>query len=128
MIARARPRDGLSWLELVGLGLRPPFGSGPPRTAAPPAPPLPPTGDPPTAYNGGPRNLQGGDGEVWSVALSPDGRPLAAGAGGQRQRPDSTGNLTLWDARTGKERVVLPTARAVRWVSYSPDGKTLATG
>src|SRR5262245_26194014 len=100
----------------------------PARTAAPPAR-SPVVADEPASYDAQAITLAGGaDGEVWSVALSPDGKTLAAGSGGQRQQANSTGSLVLWDVATGKPRAVLPTVRAVRWVAYSPDGGTLATG
>jgi WD40 repeat protein/tRNA A-37 threonylcarbamoyl transferase component Bud32 len=57
--------------------------------------------------------LKLGDFGVWSIALSPDGKRLAAGE-------------QLWDIETAKPILKLPVnARAV---AFSPDGRRLATG
>jgi WD40 repeat protein/tRNA A-37 threonylcarbamoyl transferase component Bud32 len=67
------------------------------------------------------RTLHGLQGEVWSVAFSPDGRTLATGEGG------ATGTVKLWEAATGKFVRVLPsTKEAISCVIFSPDGQTLA--
>src|SRR5262245_48178824 len=91
MIARMRRLSCLPWLALIGLALSLPLLPAPARPAAPSSragkPPLP---DEPASYGGQPRVLQGGSGEVWSVAVSPDGATLASGSGGQRQNPNST--------------------------------------
>jgi WD40 repeat protein len=62
--------------------------------------------------------------QVRSVAFSPDGRWLAAGAGG----PDGSGAVRLWDARTGAEAGarVDPGAPVIA-IAFAPDGKTLAS-
>src|SRR5262245_49992847 len=57
--------------------------------------------------------------EAASVAFSPDGRTLAAGAGGKE--------IVLWDARTGKEIRRIEGATAGDCLAFSPDGKVLAS-
>ncbi|MGK7876517.1 MAG: toll/interleukin-1 receptor domain-containing protein [Xenococcaceae cyanobacterium] len=65
--------------------------------------------------------LEGHDGWVFSVSLSPDGKTLASGS------EDKT--IKLWDLETGKEIHTLQGHDGrVFSVSFSPDGKTLATG
>jgi len=64
-------------------------------------------------------------GSVYSVAVSPDGRTLAAGTDG--------GSVLLWDiADRGVPRSLRPGPTGyrgpVRTVAFSPDGQTLATG
>src|SRR5262249_33561443 len=115
-------------LTVLALALCLPLIAPPARTAAPPVKGQEMAEEPQSYEPQGVPVGVGGDGEVWSVALSPDGKTLAAGTGGPRQRPTSTGALILWDVAEGKPRAVLPTRKAVRWVCYSPDGKHLATG
>jgi eukaryotic-like serine/threonine-protein kinase len=57
-----------------------------------------------------------------SVAFSPDGKTLAAGA--------VTGRTYVWDVATGKLAATLtdPSSKGVESVAFSPDGKTLAAG
>ena len=69
--------------------------------------------------------LLGTDGEVKSLAFSPDGQMLAATTGGPEQ-----GSLTLWDVDS-RSRLHEPLyAGYPSWVlavGFSPDGTTLAT-
>lgn len=58
------------------------------------------------------------EGEVASLAFSPDARTLAAS--GPR-------GVQLWDLATGQNRLTLPT-RSPEAVAFSPDGRTLAIG
>jgi WD40 repeat protein len=63
---------------------------------------------------------------VSSLAFSPDGKTLAAAAGGRDHEP---GLIVLWDASTGKRRLTLTGhTNAVMSVAFSPDGKFLASG
>jgi RNA polymerase sigma factor (sigma-70 family) len=69
------------------------------------------------------RLLVGPKDTVLSLAFSPDGKTLAAGA----ERYDAT--LRLWDVTTGEERFALKGhGGELRSVAFSPDGQTVATG
>jgi WD40 repeat protein len=64
--------------------------------------------------------LDGHNGAVFSVSLSPDGQLLASGS--------ADGNIKLWDVETGKHLNTLTGhIDAVNVVSFSPDGKLLAS-
>jgi tetratricopeptide (TPR) repeat protein len=66
-------------------------------------------------------SFKGHDGEVVSVAFSPDGQHLASGS------VDRT--VKIWDSATGKERLSLKGhAGEVYSVAFSPDGQRLASG
>src|SRR5262249_24497131 len=54
------------------------------------------------------------------VAVSPDGRRLAAGGWGRA--------VKVWDAATGAELLSLPLTVTVQCVAFSPDGRRLAAG
>ena len=63
-----------------------------------------------------------GQGSVYSVALSPDGKTLALGCGAEA-------GLRLWDIEGGMEIAVLKEHYDyVTSVAFSPDGKMLASG
>jgi hypothetical protein len=59
-------------------------------------------------------------GALWSVAISPDGRLLAASGVDKAVR--------LWDVRTRRVLATLPHNDHLRAVAFSPDGRTLASG
>ena len=61
-----------------------------------------------------------GSAQVYSVALSPDGKTLATG--------DASGTAYLWDAGTGRQTATLRSGAKVFTVAFSPDGALVATG
>jgi eukaryotic-like serine/threonine-protein kinase len=69
-------------------------------------------------------------GAVQGVAISPDGK-LVAATGGRHDSQAKAGWLKLWDAKTGKPRA-LPTESVLGMVgmsvAFSPDGRFLAVG
>jgi WD40 repeat protein len=64
--------------------------------------------------------FEGLNGSPFSLAVSPDGRTLAAGNPFERIR--------LWDAATGKQLPSPDEERAGVGLAFAPDGKILATG
>ena len=66
------------------------------------------------------------EGDVTSVAFSPDGKTIAAGYRGR-----CVGGVVLWDVAARKRLVGEPLAVKegdVESVAFSPDGKTIAAG
>jgi RNA polymerase sigma factor (sigma-70 family) len=59
------------------------------------------------------------DGDVDAFALSPDGKTLATAG---------RSTIVLWDAATGKERSRIASPAVVRSLTFTPDGKSLASG
>jgi RNA polymerase sigma factor (sigma-70 family) len=70
------------------------------------------------------RQFQGHQGVVSALALSEDGRALAAAS----NRADEGGEVLVWDVATGNRLRRLPHPHQVWAVALSRDGKTLATG
>ncbi|WP_051810086.1 hypothetical protein [Actinoplanes subtropicus] len=69
---------------------------------------------------GGPRELSGHRGEVWSPAFSPDGRLLAACG--------LDGTITVWRLAASGPPLVLRGHTGKVWrVAFSPDGRSLAS-
>src|SRR5262249_42363710 len=93
--------------------------AGPMGTAAPAG------DDEPIAFENRGQVLQQEAGEIWQVALSPDGKTLAAAYGIASERP---GELKLWDVATGQSRSLFRDRHALRCVTFSPDGKLVAAG
>src|SRR5262245_57168215 len=64
------------------------------------------------------------EGQVNSIAFSPDGKTLAAVG----ERRDKSGEIVLWDVGTSKTaNRLFGHGAAVQKVVFSPNGKTLAT-
>jgi RNA polymerase sigma factor (sigma-70 family) len=98
---------------------RPPLASGNPQQARVDryGDPLPPGA---LARIGTVRFRDGG--AIFALAYSPDGKTLASGTG------SSEGVIRLWDATTGKERLLLqPHAGQINSLAFSPDGTKLAS-
>ncbi len=75
------------------------------------------------AFRPEPLLLTGGDNQVPALAVSPDGRYLAAGTG-FFNRP---GEVRVWTMADHKEVLVYATAQGVATVAFSPDGRLLAS-
>lgn len=68
------------------------------------------------------------DGEIVDIAFRPTGEEIA-GVGYDPCRPDQPGDVVIWNASTGDERLRLrATSGWMFGITYSPDGKRLATG
>ena len=64
---------------------------------------------------------------VWCVAFSPDGKSLVTCSG---DRDAKAGEMPrLWSLQAGKpvHKFLVEESRGIRWFSFAPDGKTLAT-
>jgi RNA polymerase sigma factor (sigma-70 family) len=70
------------------------------------------------------RQFQGHQGVVSALALSEDGRTLAAAP----TRADERGEVLLWDVATGQQLRRLPHPHRICAVAFARDAKTLATG
>jgi RNA polymerase sigma factor (sigma-70 family) len=70
------------------------------------------------------RRFQVPQAHAWCAAFSHDGKRLAAGLRGPKL---DSGEMRMWDARTGEVLYTLEMGHSVRCVAFAPDGKTLAT-
>ena len=57
------------------------------------------------------------EGDVWTLAFSPDGRFLSVAAGK---------NGILWDARTGRRLLRVPGSQTLHWTDFTADSKSVA--
>ncbi len=74
-----------------------------------------------TTLQAPPLEFKGHTGDVWGVAISPDGKYLATASADQTAR--------LWDLASGETiRVFAGHSREVWDIAFSPDGKSLLTG
>ncbi|HEY2412748.1 MAG TPA: WD40 repeat domain-containing protein [Pirellulaceae bacterium] len=78
------------------------------------------------------RSLPGQEENVICVAITPDGKRVAAGAGGRRFRARTDtkqypGTLKVWDVESERELVTIDWSDlGIVHLAFSPDGKTLA--
>ncbi len=75
------------------------------------------------AFRTEPLNLTGSENQVAALAVSRDGRFLAAGTGAYN-RP---GEVRVWTIPDHKEVLIYGSAKGVSWVAFSPDGRYLAS-
>jgi hypothetical protein len=78
--------------------------------------------NPPIARNANPNQVQAEPCDVWSVAVSPDGKVLAAGAGWWTTR----GEVGVWDLGTHQPLRRFGEDLGVGSVNFSPNSKLLA--
>jgi WD40 repeat protein len=71
-------------------------------------------------------DLRGHSGCAWTVRFSPDGKRLAS-VGGVSLNNSPSGELKLWDMRTGLEVWTVAGRETVYGVAFSPDGRRVAT-
>jgi WD40 repeat protein len=65
--------------------------------------------------------------QVWSVAFSPDGTKFIASCGSGSTDEESN-QIRVWDVATGREiHRLTGHTRDVRWVTFSPNGQTIAS-
>jgi eukaryotic-like serine/threonine-protein kinase len=65
---------------------------------------------------------------IWCVAFSPDGTKVAAGSGDWANKKKE-GQVTVWDAASGKKLFSKPAGVELVWgVAFSPDSKRLVWG
>jgi WD40 repeat protein/beta-lactamase regulating signal transducer with metallopeptidase domain len=79
---------------------------------------------PPAEFRNYPIHLLRGNDDIFSLAISPDGKRLASG-GGYWDRP---GEVRLWDLTSRRQVFAFHEAQGVASVAFSHDGKRLATG
>jgi WD40 repeat protein len=64
---------------------------------------------------------------VWSLGFSPDGRRLAAGCGRPNEVFGSVGEVRIWEMTTGEEVLTLHGGRVWQQVTWSRDGRRIAS-
>jgi dipeptidyl aminopeptidase/acylaminoacyl peptidase len=74
------------------------------------------------------RSIPRPQGTVWSLALSPDGKILAAASTAEQNRKQDVDSLCFWETATGKPIRTLALTRGmlVYGIAFSPDGRTVA--
>jgi RNA polymerase sigma factor (sigma-70 family) len=70
------------------------------------------------------RALKTEEAQPWSLAFSPDGKSLAVGG----QFRGGSGEVSLWDVKTGKLKHRLEQTNYVNAVAFSRDGQVVASG